>query len=183
MPSVWFTRVPSGSVVDEALVARPLRQVRDAVHRPVERHLSPFASRRARGAGTRSRRCGLVSSPQRRGALGAERALVDRAARVALHVDGPAVLGIDQLRAAHGAVGADGGADLVRLLQARPEAPRRLALRRASLAGLPRDLARHGPVAQEAAGAARLGSGGGGASSSCVPFFGPCPRLRSPIPR
>ncbi len=49
--------------------------------------------------------------PERAGALGAERALVHRAARVALDVDRLAVLGVDQLRAADGAERADAGAD------------------------------------------------------------------------
>src|SRR5204863_797612 len=93
----------------EAGVARLLDELGDALHRPVERAVLPaVAVRRAvldgRDPG------GAIQQPERRGALRAERAAVDRAGVVALDVDDPAIPGVDELRAADRAVGADADA-------------------------------------------------------------------------
>src|SRR5690606_25957509 len=92
----------------------------------------------------------IVQPADGRGALRAQRALVDRAARVAFDVDHPAGLGVDELRAAHSAIGADGRADGVGLLQARAQGARSVALRGLRSGVGAHELARKRPVAQEA---------------------------------
>src|SRR3954468_21590501 len=66
-------------------------------------------------------------------------------------MDDAAVPGVHELRAPDSAVGADIGADGVRLLQPGPQAPRHAAFRRLGGGGLSRDLTRNRPVVDEAA--------------------------------
>src|SRR4051812_22516545 len=90
----------------------------------------------------------------------AQRALVDRAARVALDMDRLPVPGIDQLRAADRAIRADAGADRVRQLQPRAQGARHRALRRLRLRGLAGELARERPVPDETGNALAEGLAG-----------------------
>ena len=109
----------------EVGVPRRLDALGDLVERPVEGLGLPFV-----GVGSPIEH-GLHAvrvdgQEQRVRALGAERALVDRAARVALDVDELAGLGVDELAAADGAVGTeavrDGRAAQPRGLLRRPGA-------------------------------------------------------------
>src|SRR5262249_47015519 len=90
----------------EAIVARLFDPAGDLVQRPVERPSLPVG-----GAGGAVEDMG---NPERIdgqlvdvGALGAERALADRAARVALDVDDPSALGVDVQATTHRTVRAD----------------------------------------------------------------------------
>ena len=145
---VWLMMRPSGSVSAKVSSRVDLGELGDPLHRPVERLDLPLLGvRRAIEHGADA--LGREQHAERAGALGAERALVDRAARIALDVDGLAVLRVDQLAAADRAIGADAGADAVGLLEPRSQRRRGRALRRLRHRVLPGELPRQAPVVDE----------------------------------
>src|SRR5207237_616983 len=108
------------SGADEGVVAGRLDALGDPVHGPLEGPFLPMIGvGRAVLHGPEAVR--RVHPTDRRGALWAEGALVDRAARITLDVDDPIALGVDALRAADGAVRADARPDAVRISEARTE--------------------------------------------------------------
>ena len=134
-----------GQIAYKGLVARALDEVGDPVHRPAERPFLPALGLRRTiehlGQPVRARQ-----PAKRCRTFGAQGALVDRAARVAFNVDDVSILGINQLGAADRAIGADAGADRVRLFEPGPELPRRRALRRFAGRVAAGKLPRQGPV-------------------------------------
>ena len=100
-----------GELFDEGLVARLLRQLGDAVHRPLEVPHLPVGG--AGGAVQHLRRpVGIDVQLEDRRALRAERSLVVRAARIAFDVDDLAVDRVHERGAADGAVGTEARRDL-----------------------------------------------------------------------
>ena len=87
-----------GKFLGEGFVARLLHPLGDALHRPVERLGLPLRGMRRAVQHLVDPRL-RQQHAQRAGAFRAQRALVDRAARIALDMDRLAVLRIDQLRA------------------------------------------------------------------------------------
>ena len=106
-PSVRSTFQPCSSTLLPVVLARGDHALGDHVHRLLELELLPLGAARAAVLHLRQA-ARLLDQLARGGALGAERALVDRRARVALDVHQLAVARVDHLAAAHGAVGADG---------------------------------------------------------------------------
>ena len=86
MPSVWLTALPSGRRSTKVSSRVCLRQLRDPLHRPVERLLLPVGGVRRAVEHVVDALRGQQHA-QRAGALRAQRALVHRAARIALDMD------------------------------------------------------------------------------------------------
>src|SRR4051812_27254144 len=83
-----------------------------------------------------------IEQAQRRGALRAERALIDWAARVALDLDGLAILCVDQLAAPDRAEGANAGPYCIGLFEPWPQRSRHRAFRRLGMMALAGGLTR-----------------------------------------
>src|ERR1044071_4603398 len=100
----------------------------DALHRPVERSSLPVVRI---GRAIHHVIDALLGQQhaKRAGPLGTQRALVHWAARIALDVNRPAILRVDQLRAADSAERTDAGTDAVRLLETWPQCSGLRALR------------------------------------------------------
>ena len=111
-PSVRSTLQPLLVALLPVALARGDHALGDHVHRRLELELLPLGAVRAAVAGPSCSRPGLLDQLARGRALRAQRALVDRRARVALDVDQLAVARVDELAAADGAVRADGLRDL-----------------------------------------------------------------------
>src|SRR5919201_6033602 len=116
-----------GGVIDQFALRRPLDerpvtgffdQVRDPIQRPLQRPVFPVVGIRGAVANGGDA-IGIDDVLKRRGALGAERALVDGGVRVTFDVDDPLVLDVDQLAAADRAVWTDRDGHLVRIAGAR----------------------------------------------------------------
>ena len=143
-PPVWQR-------LDERLVTRFLGQLRDPLHRPIERPVLPRVGVR-RAILHRVDARWRQQHPQCAGTFRAERSLVDRRARIALDMDRIAALRIYELRATDRAERAHAGAHRIGLLEPRPQIGRTRALRTLRIRALPRELARQRPVAQEVLG-------------------------------
>ena len=99
-------RDAGGVPLDEIGVTGLLDQVGDAVQRPVQRLLLPVVTER-RAILDSGQPVRVSDELERVGALGAQPAVADRAAPVALDVDDLFVLGVDELAAADRAVRAN----------------------------------------------------------------------------
>ena len=100
-----------GKLFDESLVARLLHQLGDPVHRALEVPYLPIGS----PGGTMQNlgwTVGIDVELKDRRALGAERSLIVRTARIAFDVDDLAVDGVDERAAADRAIGTDARRDL-----------------------------------------------------------------------